>query len=164
MLAHALILKAEVQAELKEIEQSKKLITKNLDLLDSELGSNSEYFHQVLCRDIGFIIHSIYTGYERILKRIIKQIDGYLPEGGSWHRELLNRSTLEIPGIRPPIINKELSENLEELLGFRHALRNLYIHQLKEKRIRELARLTIETFPLFQSQIEAFFANISDNS
>ena len=72
MLAHSLILKAEVQAELKEIEQSKKLITKNLDLLDSELGSNSEYFHQVLCRDIGFIIHSIYTGYERILKRIIK--------------------------------------------------------------------------------------------
>ena len=54
------------------------------------------------------MLHSFYTGVENIFKRIALEIDGELPSGDYWHRQLLERMTE--PGMsRPAVISAELS-------------------------------------------------------
>ncbi|MGB9887889.1 MAG: hypothetical protein ACPLRW_12990, partial [Moorellales bacterium] len=48
------------------------------------------------------------------------------PETLRWHKQLLNRMTLEVPEVRPPVISKDLARTLDEYLRFRHVFRNVY--------------------------------------
>lgn len=46
--------------------------------------------------------------------------------------------TIEIKGIRPPVISKELAAELDEYLSFRHLFRNIYGFELESKRLENL--------------------------
>lgn len=54
-------------------------------------------------RGIGAIVHDFYTGIEHLFERIAPELNGGLPAGPSWHRELLDDMTLDLPGVRPPV-------------------------------------------------------------
>lgn len=89
-------------------------------------------------RGIGAILHDFYTGIEHIFETIAPELNGGLPAGESWHRELLTSMTLDLPGIRPALIRKETARLLDEFLRFRHLFRNLYGFELEWPRVREL--------------------------
>ena len=102
-------------------------------------------------RAVGGILHDFYTGIERIFEKIAPELDGGVPRGSSWHRELLETMTLELPGIRPPVLRRETSLALDEYLRFRHLFRSLYGFELDWSRLRPLlARL-----PATLSSVEA---------
>ena len=46
--------------------------------------------------------------------------------------------TLDLPGIRPAIIPRNIEEKLDELRRFRHLFRNLYKSSIKPNRVLEL--------------------------
>lgn len=48
--------------------------------------------------------------------RIAKHFENTL-EDSSWHRELIERMKIEIPGLRPAVITSELEEPLDELIA-----------------------------------------------
>lgn len=52
-------------------------------------------------------LHGFYAGLERIFKTIADRIDQTVPEGGSWHQELLEQMNAELNGIRPPVLSDE---------------------------------------------------------
>ena len=40
---------------------------------------------------VALSLHGFYSGLERLFELITKQVDQYLPDGETWHRDLCNR-------------------------------------------------------------------------
>ncbi len=91
-----------------------------------------------LLRAGGSILHVFYTGIEKIFESIAKEIDNRIPLGEEWHSELLRQMTLDIPGLRPPVITPRTEKKLREYLGFRHLFRKRYGFELDWQRIKNL--------------------------
>ncbi|MBW1962887.1 MAG: hypothetical protein JRH18_23690 [Deltaproteobacteria bacterium] len=96
-------------------------------------------------------LHDLYTGCERILLRLISNIDGGIPKSKKWHLELLRQATLPISEIRGPILSdKENYEFLSELRGLRHVIRNVYVYRLKRENLLRFGKLAVEFYPRFK--------------
>ena len=54
------------------------------------------------------------------------ELDGSLPIGDDWHRELLGQMSLEIAGVRPRVIVEPIHADLDLLRRFRHIVRHAY--------------------------------------
>lgn len=67
-------------------------------------------------------LQNFYMGVEQAFEEIAKQVDEFLPMGASSHRELLEQMALEIPNVRPPVLQAETLERLNEYRGFRHVV------------------------------------------
>lgn len=76
--------------------------------------------------DAAVAVHAWYTALEAALERIARTLDGDVPEGDRWHRDLLSQATVEVPGVRPAVLPRELLPDLLALLAFRHFFRHVY--------------------------------------
>jgi hypothetical protein len=83
-------------------------------------------------------VHGFYAGIERIFEEIAREIDGSLPAGPEWHRDLLLQMSAEVAGTRPPVIDRATRDCLDEYRGFRHVVRNVYTFSLRPSWLREL--------------------------
>ena len=109
-------------------------------------------------RGIGAVLHDFYTGIEHLFEKIAPELNGGLPAGRSWHRELLDNMMLDLPGIRPPLLRPETVEVLEEFLRFRHLFRNLYGFELKWSRIQSLLMKLPSTWKAVSADLARFLA------
>lgn len=101
------------------------------------------------------MLHSFYNGVENILKRIAVEIDGAVPSGEFWHRDLLD--TAMRPGTsRRAAISAELGERLGEYLVFRHFFRHAYMFDLQWDRMRGLVIDCEPTFQRLQAELQSF--------
>lgn len=53
-------------------------------------------------------VHGWYSALEAALERIVRTLDGDVPQGDRWHRDLLSQATVELPDVRPPVLPREL--------------------------------------------------------
>jgi hypothetical protein len=81
-------------------------------------------------------LHAWYTGVEAVLDRIARALDGSVPAGERWHRDLLSQAMTELPGIRPAVLPRTLHLALLQLLEFRHFFRHGYGLELDPARLR----------------------------
>ncbi len=102
-------------------------------------------------------IHDFYGGVERVFQQIATTIDGRLPTGQDWHRQLLQQMQTDLPELRPPVLSAETGYALDEFLRFRQgtvnhivynrlvAVRNIFFYD----RLAELLTLVadIHTLP-----------------
>ncbi|MGH7899138.1 MAG: hypothetical protein ACREQQ_14375 [Candidatus Binatia bacterium] len=109
-------------------------------------------------RGIGDVVHDFYTGAERIFEKIAPELNGGLPAGSSRHRELLRNMTLDLPGIRPPVITTETARLLEEFLRFRHLFRSVYGFELEWPRLRALLERLPAAWESLRRDLEHFIA------
>jgi hypothetical protein len=84
-------------------------------------------------------LHGWYTALETALERIGRLLDQSVPEGEAWHADLIAQMQLEVPGVRPAVIPKNVESGLRELRRFRHFFRNAYVLDLDPVRVRERA-------------------------
>jgi len=106
---------------------------------------------------VGAVLYSIYNAFEAYFLRVAKFFENNVDQL-SWHRDLLDRMTLDIPGVRPALISdKGLAERIDELRRFRHVFRNLYKTRLTGPKLRivnEAAKGCYEDFlPLHETFI-----------
>ena len=101
-------------------------------------------------------LQNFYTAIEKIFTLIGKQIEKSIPESGNWHSELLEQMTLEIDGVRPAVISKNTKSQLEEHLGFRHVVRNVYSFNLNPQKIKHLFKNLKNINKIFKSEIDDF--------
>lgn len=97
-----------------------------------------------------------YMGIERIFQIIATEIDGGIPQGEEWHKRLLLNMTIEIEGVRPPVISSGLYNCLRLFLGFRHVVRQAYGFQLDESKLGELVSSFEDTVGNFSGEITKF--------
>ncbi len=113
-------------------------------------------------RAIGSCLASIYTGIEKIFERIIKTVDGFMPEAKQYHQALLDRAATAIPGKRPAIISEQTYELLQEMKGFRHLYTHIYHYNLLPERLKEIALKGPLACELFFGDVEVFQAGLPD--
>ncbi|HEX9731684.1 MAG TPA: hypothetical protein VGG06_06805 [Thermoanaerobaculia bacterium] len=109
-------------------------------------------------RGIGAILHDFFTGIEHLFERIAPELNGGLPAGPSWHRQLLENMALDLPDVRPPLLRIETVHALEEFLRFRHLFRNLYGFELEWPKIRSLLDRLPETWSAVEADLDRFVA------
>ncbi|GAB4369291.1 MAG: hypothetical protein Kow00121_09080 [Elainellaceae cyanobacterium] len=84
---------------------------------------------------IALNLHGFYAGIERLLEVIAEGVDQTKPTGASWHRELLQQLTTDIPSVRPAVLSFETRDRLDRYRGFRHVVRNVYTFNLDPEQI-----------------------------
>jgi hypothetical protein len=75
---------------------------------------------------VALYLQNLYTALEALLLRIAADLDGSVPAGDEWHRELLGQMTLEISGVRPLLLDSRLHADLDLMRRFRHVVRHAY--------------------------------------
>jgi len=143
------LLAARIISELKELSVLAKRAEQGLKKAKEK---NDDYYLD----GVALNLHSIYSGLERIFERIATAIDGSIPSGTNWHRELLNQMAIEVPGIRPAVISSDLKEKLEEYRGFRHVVRNVYTYRLKPEKIEGLVSMLNTVIAKIETDITGF--------
>lgn len=140
------VLVAEIKDELQRLEKVVESLAKRKGPLASEEITDSTALR----------LHNLYTGCERIFKRIVAEVNGIALQDLDWHKRLLNQMALEIKEVRPAIITPETRRDLEALLRFRHVVRNFYGYELVPERIEPLVSLCVALYPRFVHEVEDF--------
>jgi hypothetical protein len=145
------LLKADI---LKELENIKNLETE-LSKIEKMLRLPAEEVAHYDRGAIGYLLHSFYNGCENIFNSIARFFENDLgPQ--FWHKDLLKRMNLEIPGIRPKLIDDELYHLFDDFRAFRHKFRHLYSFQLDWERECIVARKFPVTVKKFKVQVTDF--------
>lgn len=96
-------------------------------------------------------LYSFYNGLERLFESVARQVDGTVPAGSAWHRELLEQMALDLTDVRPPVLSRESLALLRDYLGFRHVVRDLYTWELDSQKVAEL----VDKLPTIVAALEA---------
>jgi len=138
-----------IQDELADIEQVVARVERFLTLA---LQSDEDAYWDAIALNL----HGFYSGVERILTEIAREIDEATPSGRDWHRALLRQMAWEVPSRRPAILQQETRECLDEYRRFRHIVRNVYTFSFNRARLRELAGALSRCYEAVQRDLLAF--------
>ena len=129
-----------------------------LDALREELAAAPRNDDTFTLRARGSMLHDFYSGIERVFVRIAEELNGGVPQGEQWHRQIVTDMALDIPGVRPAVIDAALAEELGDFLRFRHVFRNVYGSLLQAERMRPLEERLPAVLAAFRRQVRAFLA------
>ena len=145
--AFARRLAAEIEHELERLEQ-----------LREELATAPRTDDTCTLRARGSVLHDFYSGIERVFVRIAEELNGGVPQGEQWHRQIVTDMSLEIPEVRPAVIEPDLARELGHYLRFRHVFRNVYASRLEAEHMRPLDERLPDVLTAFRTQMRAFLA------
>ena len=131
MIKRYLTLAGRIENELEEIEEIVAKVNRGWEKYN--INNDGLYLDSVALN-----LHDYYSAFERIFELIANEIDESIPEGSSWHKELLKQMTINIKNIRPQVISKNSEEKLDELRGFRHVVRNVYSYKFSPEKVEKL--------------------------
>ena len=80
----------------------------------------------VILESIAYQIHNLYCTVEDLLKIVASCFENNMSSTSQWHSLLLQRMTMEIPGIRPALLSTNSYTILNSMRGFRHFFRHAY--------------------------------------
>ena len=144
---------ADVENELKFISGEIETLKRKKERIRSEKDPENIDSHN---KAIALTLHSIYTGYEKILEILVKGIDGDVPTATDYHTALLKRATYEISNVRPPILSEETFDLFNILRAYRHRLRRIYTYLISPNKVMELSDVAVKSFAFFVRDWEAF--------
>lgn len=104
---------------------------------------------------LGYTMHNIYGVIENACLRVSKFFENGLSADG-WHKDLLNRMLLDIPGTRPAFFTRSEFLVLDDLRAFRHVFRNLYGRPLDRERLMSLQKKTRAAMPMFRDAVRRY--------
>lgn len=140
------LLQSEIRADLQTIAQAYGELNQFSDrLTEPEIAIVVAYY-----------LHAIYGLFENLLRRVAMLFGNQVADRERWHAQLLRRMTLDVPGVRPPVISDELYESLDELRRFRHLFRNAYVLNLDPDRLTIVLKHARRIEPLYRRDIERF--------
>jgi hypothetical protein len=99
-----------------------------------------------------------YTAVEDALVAIARALDGSVPADDDWHRQLLEQLTLDIPAVRPQLMDAATKAELDVLRRFRHRVRHAYDEDYDWARMTE----PLESRNRLETLLPRFFAAVDD--
>lgn len=139
-----------------ERQQLNRLIDEHRSLLDS---CASRTPNAIELSALATFLHSFYSGIENSLKRIAVEVDGSVPSGDGWHRQLLTSMTSET-NARPPVVSNTLYETMSEYLAFRHFFRQAYSFHFDWYKMSGLVLNAERTMRRFETEVDHFLDSI----
>lgn len=96
---------------------------------------------------VATLLNNFYNGIENVLKQVFQKQSIQLPEGSSWHQNLI------LSAIGKNIISENLADTIKKYLGFRHFAAHGYAFNLTPQRLEELTDNILKVFKEFKSEI-----------
>jgi len=124
----------------------------NIDEVFNEIPSHTKlpYLSTLELAGVAALLHNFYNGIENILKQILLSKDIIIPEGKSWHKELLEIS------VRNKIISEENKNSLGQYLAFRHFFSHAYAFDLYADKMEPLVENSQEVYSNFKKEISKY--------
>ena len=91
-----------------------------------------------LLNSVALSLHSFYSGLERIFELIALEIDGGTLGGDAWHAELLWQMLLDMPDMRPAVLQPETASTLDRIAVFGIVFATSMRTRLDPERIKPL--------------------------
>ena len=142
---------AEIEDELRRIDMLSADISETWKTMPKSIKKRR--IHE---ESLALKLHNFYTGCERIFCKVADDLNGGTPDSKDWHKRILHQMTLEVKGIRPPLISDKTESELVEYLGFRHVVRNIYGSEIKSDRLAYLVDQFPSVLKLFNKDIRKF--------
>ena len=120
-----------IEFEISQIDMLLDDIAPLLKLVHIKIPDNIEV------AALGLFLQSFYNGIENIIKFIMKENYGILPNSNKWHKELLDLCFIG-NNDHNILFSEELKEKLDDYLSFRHFIRNTYSYKIKWERMENL--------------------------
>jgi predicted nucleotidyltransferase len=108
-------------------------------------------------RAMAGMLHEFYNGVERILERIAVGLGEGMPQGSSWHADLLTQMAAAREGARPAVIDEPLRARLKDYLDFRHFFRHAYGYTLEWNHLRWKVENLSATLTALSDQLRGFW-------
>ena len=155
------VIKSKILAKLKDLEKENSMLQKVVET-QKDIDKTDEVACLISATSISALVQGVYTKVEEIFYLIAKDIDkSPIDKNQDWHSELLFQMTIDLPN-RNKIIQENTNKILNELRGFRHAVRNNYGSNLRLEEVLKNANLTFKMLPLVSQEIsEAFNLEIN---
>lgn len=150
------VLRKELEADLARVEQ----LIEELGQARTELPPDP---YQKDLAYIAYLLHGIYTGWESAMRRIAVTFENRL-DPARWHAQLLERMALDLPGIRPPVIEADLRLHLERLRSFRHFFRHSYAVPLRRREIELVLEHYDAAQPEMNDRLPRFLSQVEQMS
>lgn len=149
-----LALKAELQGDISQLE---RVLVHNRKAWGRIEAGADDY---VDWGALALTLHSAYGVMEGYFLRISKYFENNLPPD-RWHKALVEKMSLEIPGLRPALIESEgMKAHIVELLKFRHRIRNLYGEEIDPAKTKAIQEVAMELFPSFVEAHAVFITKL----
>ena len=97
---------------------------------------------------VAALLHNFYNGIENVLKQVFQSRALPVPQGESWHRDLL------VAAVEKGILSNRLLDDLKRYLAFRHFFGHGYALNLFPERMEPLVRDAEPVFIKFRGEIE----------
>lgn len=151
MIARYQILSRRIELELEEIERTQATIQRHWETARRAAVDQDAYLNSVALN-----LHSLYSGLEHVFELIAQELDGGVVGGDAWHAELLKQMALDVPDVRPPVIQMATAAELDEYRKFRHRVRNIYASSLDPERMAPLVLRLLALWPQIRSELQLF--------
>jgi uncharacterized protein YutE (UPF0331/DUF86 family) len=105
---------------------------------------------------LGYLLHNLYCAVEDLFIEIPRTFENQLGDPSVYHRELLKKMSIEVPGVRPGVISSENLVLLDELRGFRHVFRHAYGFELDPAKVSAVKDRVVRGWPRIDKDLAAF--------
>ena len=124
----------------------------NIDEIFNEMPSHSDLPKLSILELAGVaaLLHNFYNGIENILKQIFVSQKLSVPDGQSWHKDLLEKAAKE------EIISDDCKNHLGQYLAFRHFFSHAYALDLYPEKMEPLVENSKELYSIFKNDINKF--------
>jgi hypothetical protein len=99
---------------------------------------------------VAALLHNFYNGIENIIKQVFISLKLPVPEGKSWHKELLENA------VNKKVISEECKNQLGLYMAFRHFFSHAYALDLYSEKMEPLVENLKEVYSLFRKEISKF--------
>jgi hypothetical protein len=103
-----------------------------------------------------YLLHNLYNAYEDLFQEIAVCFENNIERSSGYHKNILMRMKITIPGIRPAILSETSFILLSELLGFRHVFRHAYNYNIEPGKLQELRAKVTEGRKVIEKDISIF--------
>ena len=108
----------------------------------------------------GYELNRFYNVLEKSFERLCETFENHFENAGDYHERLLERVSLDLPGIRPRFLPAEQRSRVRELKSFRHFFRHAYDPILRADRLAELVTAASDVSAAFSEWVCHFCAAI----
>lgn len=150
---------AELEVDISELSRLKNLNQRGKErVLENPLD-------ELNLGALAFTLHHIYSLLENYFLRVSKFFENGLPSE-AWHKTLVERMTLNIPGLRPPLLlDTQLKNDALELQKFSIKILSLYAEELeisKLLKVQSQAEFVLQKFPKAHEEFVVKIRKIAD--
>ena len=116
-----------------EIEYQIEIIEAVFD----KISDRKQYINDVRgLESLAYQLHNLYSAFEDLFLIIAKHFENTIEDESRYHIELLQRMSIDIKGVRPPLLKRETMNWLDELRAFRHVFRHAYSYEIDKKKLQ----------------------------